>query len=66
MNRQNKRSIQQKVIKQTWSADELVKSFSIERYYACDSSQPSLEQLFEITEIPQVDPRTLIDYKEKK
>ena len=50
----------EKGIKQTWLADRLGKSFSIVNAYACNRRQPSLELLFEIAKILQVDPKDLI------
>lgn len=58
--------LDEKGIRQTWLADKLGKSFSIVNAYACNRRQPSLELLFEIAEILQVDPKELIDSKKKK
>lgn len=57
--------LDQKGIRQTWLADKLGKSFSIVNAYVCNRRQPSLELLFEIAEILQVDPKELIDSKKK-
>ena len=61
-----KEMLEQKGIKQTWLADQLGKSFSIVNAYVCNRRQPSLELLFEIAKILQVDPKELIDSKENK
>lgn len=58
--------LDEKGIRQTWLADKLGKSFSIVNAYVCNRRQPSLELLFEIAEILQVDPKDLIDSKKKK
>lgn len=58
--------LDEKGIRQTWLAEKMCKSFSVVNAFACNRHQPSLEQLFEIAEILQVDPRRLIDYKDKK
>ena len=61
-----KEVLEEKGIKQTWLAEKLGKSFSIVNAYVCNRRQPSLELLFEIAKILQVDPKELIDSKEKK
>lgn len=58
--------LDEKGIRQTWLTDKLGKSFSIVNAYVCNRRQPSLELLFEIAEILQVDPKELIDSKKKK
>ena len=61
-----KEVLEEKGIKQTWLAEKLGKSFSIVTAYACNRRQhPSLEQLFEIARILQVDPKDLIESKEQ-
>lgn len=61
-----KEILEQKGIKQTWLADKLGRSFSIVNAYVCNRRQPSLELLFEIAKILQVDPKELIDSKKNK
>lgn len=56
-----KEVLEEKGIKQTWLADRLGKSFSIVNAYVCNRRQPSLELLFEIAKILQVDPKELIE-----
>jgi transcriptional regulator with XRE-family HTH domain len=46
-----------------WLVEQLGKSFSIVNAYACNRRQPSLEQLFEIAKILQVEPKELIANK---
>lgn len=58
-----KEVLEEKGIKQTWLAEKLGKSFSIVNAYVCNRRQPSLEGLFEIAEILQVDVKDLIDSK---
>ena len=47
-------------IKQTWLAERLGKSFCIVNSYVCNRRQPSLDVLFEIAQILNVDPKELI------
>ena len=56
-----KEVLEEKGIKQTWLADRLGKSFSIVNAYVCNRRQPSLELLFEIAKILQVDPKEIIE-----
>ena len=51
-------------IKQTWLAERLGKSFCIVNSYVCNRRQPSLEVLFEIAKILNVDPKELIANRE--
>ncbi|MEZ7884254.1 MAG: helix-turn-helix transcriptional regulator [Bacteroidales bacterium] len=61
-----KEVLEDKGISQTWLAKQLGKSFCIVNAYACNRKQPSLEVLFEIAKILQIDPKELIDSKETK
>ena len=56
-----KEVLEEKWIKQTWLAEKLGKSFSIVNAYVCNRRQPSLETLFQIAEILQVNPKELIN-----
>lgn len=60
-----KQVLDQKGIKQRWLADQLGKSFCIVNAYVCNRRQPSLETLFEIARLLNVDPKDLIqsDFK---
>ena len=51
----------EKGIKQTWLAEKLGKSFTIVNSYVCNRRQPSLELLFQIAEILQINPKELIN-----
>ena len=51
----------EKGIKQIWLAEKLGKSFNIVNSYVCNRRQPSLELLFHIAEILQVNPKELIN-----
>lgn len=51
----------EKGIKQTWLAEKFDKSFIIVNSYVCNRRQPSLELLFQIAEILQVNPKELIN-----
>ena len=55
-----KEVLEEKGIKQTWLAERLGKSFSIVNAYVCNRRQPSLELLFEIASLLQVDVKDLI------
>ena len=55
-----KEVLEEKGIKQTWLAERLGKSFSIVNAYVCNRRQPSLELLFEIARLLQVDAKDLI------
>ena len=52
--------LEERGIKQTWLAERLGKSFCIVNSYVCNRRQPSLEVLFEIAKILNVDPKELI------
>lgn len=51
-------------VKQAWLTEQLGKSFSVVNSYVCNRRQPSLEELFEIAKILQVNPKDLIESKE--
>lgn len=55
-----KEVLEEKGIKQIWLAERLGKSFSIVNAYVCNRRQPSLELLFEIARLLQVDVKDLI------
>ena len=59
-----KEVLEERGIKQTWLAERLGKSFCIVNSYVCNRRQPSLEVLFEIAKILNVDPKELIANKE--
>ena len=52
--------LEEKGIKQTWLAEKLGKSFCIVNSYVCNRRQPSLEVLFQIAEVLQMDVKDLI------
>ena len=58
-----KEVLDQKGIKQTWLAERIGKSFSQTNAYVCNRRQPSLEMLFEIARVLDVDVKDLIDSK---
>lgn len=61
-----KEALQEKGLTQVWLAGELDKSFKMVNAYACNRKQPSLETLFRIAELLNVDVRKLIvDNKER-
>ena len=55
----------EKGIKQTWLAEKLDKRFTIVNSYVRNRRQPSLELLFQIAEILQVNPKDLIVFVDK-
>ena len=55
-----KEVLEERGIKQTWLAERLGKSFCIVNSYVCNRRQPSLDVLFEIAIILNVDPKELI------
>ena len=61
-----KEVLEERGIKQTWLAERHGKSFCIVNSYVCNRRQPSLEVLFEIAKILNVDPKELIDGDETK
>ena len=61
-----KEVLEEKGIKQTWLAEKLGKSMRIVNAYVCNRRQPSLDILFEIAKILEVDVRVLIGTKENR
>ena len=59
-----KEVLESKGIKQTWLAEQIGKSFSVVNAYVCNRRQPSLEVLFEIAKILNVDPKELLANQE--
>jgi transcriptional regulator with XRE-family HTH domain len=60
-----KEVLEERGIKQTWLAERLGKSFCIVNSYVCNRRQPSLDVLFEIAKILNVDPKELIRSNER-
>lgn len=58
-----KEVVEKRGIKQTWLAELLGKRFCIANSYVCNRCQPSLDVLFEIANILNVEPKELIDSK---
>lgn len=56
-----KEVLQEKGIKQTWLAEKLGKSFNMVNDYCNNRRQPTLEILFQISEILNVSPKDLLD-----
>ena len=61
-----KEVLEERGIKQTWLAERLGKSFCMVNSYVCNRRQPSLDVLFEIAKILNVDPKELIGGNETK
>lgn len=60
-----KEVLEEKGIKQTWLAEKIGRSFSQTNAFVCNRRQPSLELLFKIAEVLQVDVKELIDSKKE-
>ena len=58
-----KEVIEERGIKQTWLAERLDKSLCIVNSYICNRRQPSLDVLFGIAKILNMDPKELIGNK---
>jgi len=54
--------LEERGIKQTWLAERLGKSFCMVNSYVCNRRQPSLEVLFEIAKILNVDTKDLLSF----
>ncbi len=61
-----KEVLEEKGIKQTWLAEKLGKSYPIINGYVQNRKQPSLEILFEIANLLNVDVKELIKSNPKK
>jgi putative transcriptional regulator len=62
-----KEVLEQKGIKQIWLAEKLEKSYNMVNSYAQNRRQPSLEDLYRIAEILNVEAKELLlDNKNKK
>jgi len=55
-----KEVLEEKGIKQVWLADQLGKSYNIVNGYVQNRNQPSLEVLYKIADILQVDAKELL------
>ncbi|GAK90930.1 hypothetical protein JCM19297_229 [Nonlabens ulvanivorans] len=55
-----KKVLEEKGIKQVWLADRLGKSFNTVNGYVQNRAQPSLEVLYKIAKILDVDPKDLL------
>ena len=55
-----KEVLEERGIKQTWLAEKLGKSFCMVNSYVCNRRQPSLEVLFEIAKILNIDTTDLL------
>ena len=55
-----KEVLEEKGIKQVWLAEKLGKSFNTVNGYVQNRSQPSLEMLYEIAKILNVEPQELL------
>lgn len=55
-----KKILEEKGIKQVWLADRLGKSFNTVNGYVQNRAQPSLEILYKIAKILDVDPKDLL------
>ncbi|MBL4625863.1 MAG: helix-turn-helix transcriptional regulator [Flavobacteriales bacterium] len=60
-----KELLKEKGIKQTWLAEKIGKSFNIVNDYCNNRRQPTLEVLFEIARVLNVEVKDLINEKKK-
>jgi len=60
-----KEVLEERGIKQTWLAKKLGKSYNMVNSYVQNRSQPSLEVLYAIAEILEVNPKDLLKEKGK-
>tara|TARA_R110001583_G_scaffold195514_2_gene374796 strand:- start:74 stop:265 length:192 start_codon:yes stop_codon:yes gene_type:complete len=56
-----KEVLEEKGVKQVWLADKLGKSFNTVNGYVQNRTQPSLEVLYEIAKILNINPKELLD-----
>lgn len=61
-----KEILKKRGIKQTWLAERLGKSFCMADSYVCNRCQPSLDVLFDIAKILNIDLKELIDSNEQQ
>jgi putative transcriptional regulator len=61
-----KEVLEEKELTQTWLSEELSKSYNMVNSYAQNRSQPSLEVLYEIAEVLNVDVNDLIVSSKKR
>lgn len=61
-----KEVLESKGIKQTWLAAKLDKSYNMVNSYVQNRRQPSLEDLYKIAEILEIDPKDLLITKGKE
>ena len=60
-----KEVLESKGIKQVWLAEKLGKSYNMVNSYVQNRTQPSLEDLYRIAEILEVNPKKLLRDKKK-
>ena len=60
-----KEVLEQKGIKQIWLAEQLGKSYNMVNSYVQNRRQPSIEVLFRIGELLEIEPKDLIEKREK-
>lgn len=56
-----KEALTEKGIKQTWLAEKLGKSYNMVNSYCQNKRQPSVEDLFKIAKILNINPKELLD-----
>jgi transcriptional regulator with XRE-family HTH domain len=61
-----KEILEAKGIKQVWLAEKLGKSYNMVNSYVQNRTQPSLEVIFQIARILEVDAKDLIDSKKTR
>lgn len=53
--------LEEKGVKQKWLAEQLGKSFCMINAYVCNRRQPSIETLFQIANLLNVNPKELLN-----
>lgn len=61
-----KEVLKQKYLTKTWLATELGKSYNMVNSYVQNRRQPSIEMLYDIAELFQINPRELLVLKKEK
>lgn len=58
-----KEILKEKGISQMWLSQKIYKSYCMVNAYVCNRKQPSLDLLYKITEVLEVDPKELLNNK---
>lgn len=61
-----KEVLESKGIKQIWLAEQMGKSYNMVNSYAQNRRQPSIENLYKIAEVLNIEARELLAFRDKK